>query len=484
MDSLERSREAHALSGRILLYETDVAIRISLRSRLAGAGYVVETIDDMRMLPAQCRRARADIVLCDLNDAGDETFRALRALEQGTGSSGPDIVGLSSSACPEMRCAALEAGTVCIVDKPLDIPFLMARLRRLMRNRRMLRPIIEDSLSELSEFCEPGAIADFDPLRVVVVAAAKAMASPLQRRIRGHLGNAVVTSCDPAAVPKALAHAGSAPAGGIDVYLIDARADGLREALCLVSEIRSRKSESECRVCLLLPEARVAAAQDTELLCMASDLGADDIFRAALSPREIAARVLRQAERRRRAVRLERHLEAGLRLAMRDPLTGAYNRRFAQSKITKMLGHSARAGTVFSILAVDLDRFKTVNDTFGHVAGDAVLQEVCRRIDAELRPQDLLVRSGGEEFWILLPDTEAAEAEGIACRIGSAVRGDPIVLPDRKGLSRVTISIGIAEGNARNGDTLAHAVISRADAALYHAKTSGRDRVIPAGAAA
>jgi two-component system cell cycle response regulator len=139
-----------------------------------------------------------------------------------------------------------------------------------------------------------------------------------------------------------------------------------------------------------------------------------------------------------------------------------------------------------AFMALDLDRFKTVNDTHGHPAGDAVLIEISRRLRDALRPRDMLARVGGEEFWIALPDTNAQTATKAAQALRQLVRENPIVLPDRRGLLRMTISIGVSVADpadiscVRDIDQLQES----ADSALYNAKANGRDKVTFASFAA
>lgn len=476
MPAGRRAARARQVSGNILFCEGVAANRITLRAKLSGAGYRVTGVADPACLPVEAARHRPEIVLCDLDGGAGDALAALREIRDAAGERGPDIVCLTAAGGSDIRLAALEAGALTLLQKPVDVGLLMAVLRRAMRERNALRPAMDGSLSEVSELREAEVVADLTPPRICLVAEESAQASAWRARLQGLFGRAHLSPVTPATLMRA---APAAPAA--DVFLISATAGDPRRSLWLLSEIRSRAASRDSRICVHVPKV---AGQAADTLTIAYDLGADDVLTGHACDLEVAARLTRQTARRRFVQAVERQLEAGLRLATRDPLTGAYNRRYAQARISKLLQHSAGAGAGFSILALDLDRFKHVNDTHGHDGGDAVLREVCRRIGGELRATDVLVRSGGEEFWAILPETRAAEAAEIAHRIAQAVRTDPVILPARKGMVRVTISIGIAEGSAGRGDTLPEAVIAKADAALYRAKADGRDTVIRAGVAA
>ena len=169
-----------------------------------------------------------------------------------------------------------------------------------------------------------------------------------------------------------------------------------------------------------------------------------------------------------------------LRSGFTDVLTGWNNRRYLQVRLNEELARARRDQQHVVCLMLDIDHFKAVNDTHGHVAGDAVLQEVASRIDAQIRKSDVAARYGGEEFVVLLPNTDTASAATLAERVREAVGRAPFELPD--GASReITASIGIAGVTPDPDDddlkTLADSLIARADVALYRSKARGRNQV-------
>lgn len=171
-----------------------------------------------------------------------------------------------------------------------------------------------------------------------------------------------------------------------------------------------------------------------------------------------------QEELRSRAVALER-------LAFTDALSGIPNRRFLDRQLEALVSSARRHGRPLAVALVDIDRFKPINDTFGHVVGDAVIAEVARRLGARLRTEDHLGRFGGEEYLVLLPETDPAAAAAVAEHLRAEVARRPIETD--AGPVPVTVSIGWAVWD----DEPSHAVVGRADTALYEAKQSGRDRV-------
>ncbi|MET7877995.1 GGDEF domain-containing protein [Micromonospora profundi] len=165
--------------------------------------------------------------------------------------------------------------------------------------------------------------------------------------------------------------------------------------------------------------------------------------------------------------------EEAQRLSLTDPLTGLWNYRYLSESIRREVERASRFGRMLSVLALDLDRFKDVNDTYGHAAGDTVLAEFAQRVRGEIREVDLAFRQGGEEFVLLLPETDARGAAIVAERLGAAVRETPVAVEAYAGPVVVTVSVGIAV--YPHHGTTGREVLEAADDALYAAKAAGRD---------
>jgi diguanylate cyclase (GGDEF)-like protein len=170
-----------------------------------------------------------------------------------------------------------------------------------------------------------------------------------------------------------------------------------------------------------------------------------------------------------------------LRSGFTDVLTGWNNRRYLSVRLSEELARARRDQAGIVCLMLDIDHFKRVNDTWGHAAGDAVLQELAQRIESQVRASDVAARYGGEEFVVLLPNTEVSSAKLLAERVRRAISATPIDLPCGDTVT-VTVSIGIAEVHPEATDkdlkTIGDSLVARADVALYAAKSAGRDKVI------
>jgi len=218
--------------------------------------------------------------------------------------------------------------------------------------------------------------------------------------------------------------------------------------------------------CANKPVIVVTGEQGVDLLSRALDAGACDFVRKPVEHTELLARarsMLRLSEANRQL-----HL-----LATEDVLTGLNNRRFFMARVPDELERCRRSGDSLAVALFDIDHFKTINDRFGHPAGDAVLRQVAARFRTVCRSIDVWGRVGGEEFGLLLPGITPARAL-IACeRVRLAIAEAPFCTKTEAALP-VTISCGVAITAGFESDD---ALISRADAALYTAKRTGRDRV-------
>jgi two-component system cell cycle response regulator len=164
-------------------------------------------------------------------------------------------------------------------------------------------------------------------------------------------------------------------------------------------------------------------------------------------------------------------------MAITDPLTGLYNRRYMESHLVTLIEQATARAKPLTVLVIDMDYFKSINDNHGHDAGDDVLREFAMRIRKSIRGIDLACRHGGEEFVIVMPETDLAVATMVAERLRRRVASEPFPIQQGARAIGATISIGIAALGG-SGDSAAK-LLKRADQALYRAKRDGRNRVVP-----
>jgi two-component system cell cycle response regulator len=266
-----------------------------------------------------------------------------------------------------------------------------------------------------------------------------------------------------------------------DLFVIDGTqvAESQTKLFSLVSDLRSR---SETRLSSLL----IIVPDDTpESAAMFLDLGADDIAAASTSQGEMTLRAKALIRRKLLHDRLRDTVRVGLHAAVTDPLTGLYNRRYVEPHLARMAEQSGATGREFAVMMLDIDHFKSVNDTYGHGAGDRVLMQVADRLRDNLRAIDLVARVGGEEFLVAMPRTSAAQAHNAANRLRRLVNCRPFDLGEAAPKLRVTLSVGVAvSGPDGIQEHHPEQMCDLADAALYAAKSAGRDQVAMSQSAA
>jgi two-component system cell cycle response regulator len=205
----------------------------------------------------------------------------------------------------------------------------------------------------------------------------------------------------------------------------------------------------------------------------------NEVLSHPIDMEELALRLGTQLRAKRGADQRRAEVEAGLRLAVIDPLTGLFNRRYALNHMENISARAAKTGRDFAVIMLDFDHFKQINDQHGHAVGDQVLAEVAMRLREKLRAMDLIARLGGEEFLIVLPDTGLGQAERIAERMCRLIEMAPVICPGPNGALKVsvTVSLGLAMGGPRRREADPAVLIEQADHALYAAKAGGRNTV-------
>lgn len=255
--------------------------------------------------------------------------------------------------------------------------------------------------------------------------------------------------------------------GGIDLVILDVVMPRLSGIECC----RLIKGLSEET---FLPVVLLTSRNDTESRIEGLRIGADDYLGKPFDERELLARVdnlLRLKKAHNDMLASRKRLE---QMSIQDELTSVYNYRHLQTRLSEEFKRSQRYRYPLACAMVDIDRFKLINDEFGHDMGDAVLREVSSRISGAVREVDVVARYGGEEFSLVLPNTHFAGALTVADRVWRAVGQKPIQMADRR--IKVTVSVGVSLYPSRDIKTKDQ-LLKAADEAVMRAKSEGRDRI-------
>lgn len=224
-----------------------------------------------------------------------------------------------------------------------------------------------------------------------------------------------------------------------------------------------------------VPVLILTGMDDRELKIKGLGQGASDYITKPFDPEELVARVKVHLKIKHLQDDLKRSNELLLELSNTDYLTGLFNRRYLMETMDKELQRAARKNGCLSLILLDIDHFKSVNDMYGHIQGDVVLQKVSQQLQKELRGYDIAARYGGEEFIAILPDASLKEAVFVSERIRSAI--EQLRFSGEISRLRLTVSLGVAEFQKPDCNNGVDAFIKLADDALYRAKANGRNRV-------
>jgi two-component system, cell cycle response regulator len=455
------------MSGRVLVVDDVATNRLLLRAKLSSAYYDVVVAESGARALEIARAEQPDMVMLDVMMPDMDGFAVCAALKASAETAHIPVIMVTALDTPEERVRGLEAGADDFLSKPFNDLALFARVRNLMRMKMMfdelrLRDLTSRELG-LTDFVSEQDVEWEAAGPVMLAPSCLTSGEDWAEALRGRLGlSAIVTHSEREALN--LARLELPDLFVVHQALVEG-GDGLR----LVSTLRARPETRQSAIILVVGNG------DVQTAAKGLDLGASDYIEAPFDVNELVARIRSQLRRKRYSDRLRTNVKNGLKLAVIDPLTGIYNRRYAAQHMTRVMERAREAQGVFAVMMIDLDKFKAINDRHGHDAGDAVLKEFSRRLQENIRGVDLVARFGGEEFFVAMPDIDHAQAAMAAERIRRAVEDAPFVLPGCEERVHVTVSIGVAIGTAAEPD--AEAIIRRADLALYESKHAGRNRV-------
>lgn len=450
------------MSARILVVDDIEANVRLLEAKLTAEYYEVTTAMDGPTALAAAARDLPDIILLDVMMPGMDGFTVCRKLKEDPNTRHIPVVLITALDGRADRIQGLESGASDFLTKPIDDVMLFARVRSLTRFKLVLDELRQREASGRRIGVIAGVAARLDGLggRVLIVDDNERQAQRLAAEMS--VEHRPVVESDP---EKAKISAG----GPVDLVIVNAVAkgfDGLRFTASLRSEERTRQ----------LPVLAMVDPDDRGRMVKALEIGVNDILSRPVDPQELAARVKTQIQRKRYTDYLRNNLDHSLELAVTDQLTGLHNRRYMTGQLDSLVKRAIMGGEPVAALLIDIDFFKKINDTFGHDIGDEVLREFALRLASNVRAIDLPCRYGGEEFVVVMPDTQLADALRIAERIRNNVAGSPFRVAQGQELLTVTISVGVS-ATSGPGDT-PEALLKRADEGVYQAKASGRNAVV------
>ena len=453
------------MSARILIVDDQPASVKVLAAKLTNEYYQVLTAADGPAALEAVERDAPDLILLDVMMPGMDGFDVCRRIKQNPKHTHIPVVIVTALGSQEDRVRGLDAGADDFLTKPVDDTTLFARVRSLVRLKHMLeqwrmREATSERLGFTTETME--GMDDGTGARIILVDD-----STIQKK---NISRALGADNDHITVIDDYDASGKIVDLGGDVIIISLSLD-TDAPLRLASRLRSLEPSRQ------IPILLIGDQEDQNLFIKALELGVNDYIMRPIDEPELLARVRTQVRRKRYQDRLHENFLQHLSMALTDSLTGLHNRRYLSTHLDSVMERMRDSEKPVSLLMIDVDHFKRVNDTYGHGVGDEVLHEIGQQILRNIRGFDLAARYGGEEFAVVMPDTPVEVALGVAERLCEKMASEPVHVTGSKDKIRITLSIGVAV--SEDLDETAKNLLKRADEALYKAKSAGRNQVIP-----
>lgn len=456
------------MRGTILILDGVSTNRIMLKVQLSAAWYQVEQSDRIEGLTKLVERVSPDLILSAMTLPDGDVLQIRELLQEHEAMAHIPIVAMTAENDHAARLKALAAGIDDVLSPPFGDALLLARIRSLIRSHTNAEELRLQGATQPFGLAEAqasftGAITS----NVALVTQTPGTGAVWRARLKGETRHRI----DLHKIEDMHNLLNERNPDAIILELCDSET-GMR----LLADLRARGVTRDAAVIAVPNPANAHLAAD------ALDRGADDVMPEGFCVGELVLRLEAQLRRKARTDGYRDSVRDGLRAAIVDTMTGLYNRRYGMSELQRVTRSSVVAGEDFAVLLADLDHFKSINDSFGHPAGDAVLMETARRLRSQLRPEDIIARIGGEEFMIVLPGTSRDDALSVAGRLCQRIENEQFMVPGHSKPISATVSIGVSVcARAHAGHCLvipeATNLFEQADRALYDAKEAGRNMV-------
>lgn len=457
------------MTARILVVDDIPANVKLLEARLMAEYFDVLTASNGRDALDICDRTQVDVILLDIMMPEMDGFEVCERLKSNPRTAHIPVVMVTALDQPSDRVRGLKAGADDFLTKPVNDLQLISRVKSLVRLKTLT--------DELRIRHDSTRQAGMDDILRLQDGRLEEQAHVLLVDSRGASQERIIKSLKPIAEVFAMsdpqAAVFEAAENTFDLIIVNSNLDDY-DPLRLCSQIRSLERTR------FIPILLITEQGDEQMIIRSLDLGVNDYIVRPLDPNELVARSLTQVRRKRYNDLLRNSVRQTIELAVTDGLTGLHNRRYLDTQLRTLFARAKVRGRPLTICITDIDRFKQVNDVYGHDAGDEVLKEFSGRIRSTVRGADLACRFGGEEFVVVMPDTPADVAASVAERLRGMIEARPFQLRSGETPLMLTASMGIA--TIGPGVETPEQLLKQADRALYEAKNSGRNRVVAAAA--
>jgi two-component system cell cycle response regulator len=454
-----------------ILVVDDVPANVKLlEAKLASEYYDVLTAKDGFEALQVAKNKKPDLILLDVMMPGMDGFEVCRRLKQDSEISHIPVVMVTALSDQADRIRGLDAGADDFLTKPINDNALFARVKSLVRIKALLDELRmrDQTRAKLGIATENSFTADVSNSKILLIDDDGVQSKQLYNKLSTNYQVEVLE--DPTNAVE------QAASGGYDLIMVSTLltdADGLR----LATQMKNRDELRSVPIVTLVDE------DDDRIMLKGLEIGINDYLRVPVDKNEMEARVRTNIRRKKYQEALKKTYQQSISMAITDGLTGLYNRHYLNTHLENLFNQAMANKRPLTLLILDMDHFKMVNDTYGHDAGDLCLKQLAKLMLDEARSSDLVARYGGEEFVILLPETDVAPIRDVADRLRKKIEALPFVINPTTGETiHKTVSIGVAgihlDGMEDGKVDTPNDLLKRADTALYKAKTTGRNQVI------
>lgn len=452
------------MSARVLVVDDILPNVKLLEAKLTSEYYDVLTATSGQEALEKVKVDNPDIILLDVMMPGMDGFEVCKIIKSDPIYAHIPVVMVTALTDASDRVRGLEAGADDFLSKPLNDVALMARVRSLARLKMTVDEwrARETTASQLGVIDETPTVMSepVENANILIVEDLDFEHEKMSKTLEVDKDNVVVVSNGPEAMEQVAKQ-------DFDLLIVSLNLES-EDGLRLCSHLRSSEKTRS------IPILMISEDGDMSRIAHGLEIGAHDYIIRPVDSNELLARVRTQIRRKRFQERLRSSYEVSLSMALTDPLTGLYNRRYFEVHLQKMLQKSKEHNKQMSFIIMDIDHFKDVNDNYGHAVGDEILKEFSDRIQDKLRSFDLVARFGGEEFVAVLPDVSEDVAHIVAERLRASIEDKPFICSAPDGKVSVTVSIGGTMIKAGSQSSIEE-ILKRADDCLYEAKENGRN---------